>query len=218
MTAVDELTLTENEMKVTLLRKLHAATKAIGSIEKGSRNEFHKYQYASIEDIVLGTREQLLEHGLLILAGQRKTSERTRQTNQGESVVTTIDVTFSIFDTETGYSLELDWLGRGDDPADKGVSKALTDARKTFLIQQLNIARGDDTEADSSTDERSYGQRSGTVSMIDLAKGLSDAQLNRALVAVGLPATQKPFGSFTRVPEEFQQSLGIELARIREAG
>lgn len=219
MTAIDELTLSHIEMKVALLTKLHAATKAIGAIEKGSENTFHHYKYASIEDIVTGTREQLLEHGLLILAGKSAHEERMRQTNQGESTVTTVELTFSIFDIETGYSLELAWMGRGDDPADKGVAKAMTDARKTFLVQQLNIARGDDTEADPSTDERSgYRSTSGTVNMVADAKSLSDAQLNRALVALGLPAAQKPFGAFTRIPAELEDAMRTELLGQRGDG
>jgi hypothetical protein len=215
MSALEEPTLTEAEMKVALLRKLHAATRDIEAIEKASENAFHHYRYAGIEEIVNGTRDHLLAHDLIVLAGQSQTSERQRQTNQGESVVTTIELAFSIFDVETGYALELPWIGRGDDPADKGVSKALTDARKTFLIQQLNIARGDDTESDSSTDERSYSGGGETANMIADAKGLTDAKLNRALVAVGLPASQKPFGAFTRVPRDVEAPLRAELEKLR---
>jgi hypothetical protein len=207
MSALEEPTLTEAEMKVALLRKLHAATRDIEAIEKASENAFHHYRYAGIEEIVNGTRDHLLAHDLIVLAGQSQTSERQRQT--------TIELAFSIFDVETGYALELPWIGRGDDPADKGVSKALTDARKTFLIQQLNIARGDDTESDSSTDERSYSGGGETANMIADAKGLTDAKLNRALVAVGLPASQKPFGAFTRVPRDVEAPLRAELEKLR---
>lgn len=216
MTDVETLpgpALTEAEMLVTLLRKLHAATKEIGTIEKGSENAFHHYRYAGIEDIVNGTREHLLNHDLIVLAAAEQMDERQRQTNQGEATVTTVTLYFRIYDIETGYSLQLPWSGRGEDPADKGISKALTDARKTFLIQQLNIARGDDNEADPATDERS--SVSGTVNMIADAKGLSDEKLNRALVAVGLPATAKPFGSFTRIPSELADQLRDELSKLR---
>jgi DNA-binding CsgD family transcriptional regulator len=49
MSALEEPTLTEAEMKVALLRKLHAATKDIEAIEKASENTFHHYRYAGIE-------------------------------------------------------------------------------------------------------------------------------------------------------------------------
>lgn len=202
------------DLKARLLTKLAAAQAAIGVIEKDKRNEFHRYDYASIEAIVLGTREHLLEHGVIVLAGHRELSERTRETNSGPATVTTVRLTFSIFDVETGFALDVDWAGRGEDPADKGIAKALTDARKTFLIQQLNLARGDDTEADPSTDERSSAN--GTVNMVSEAKGLSDAKLNQALVAVGLPASQKPFGSFVRIPKDAVEPIRAELAKARE--
>jgi len=51
--------------------------------------------------------------------------------------------------------------------------------------------------------------------MVADAKGLSDEKLNRALVAVGLPAQQKPFGSFTRVPAEVADQLRTELQALR---
>lgn len=202
--------------RVQLLRKLVAAQKAIGVIEKDKRNEFHRYDYASIEAIVLGTRDHLLQHGLLVLAGQSKLSERQRQTSQGEATVTTVDLTFEIYDVDTGFSITIEWSGRGEDPADKGIAKALTDARKTFLIQQLNLARGDDTEADSSTDERSSGA-TGTVNMIAEARGLSDTQLNHVLVGNGLPAQQKPFGAFARIPEGIVAPVRADLEKQRAA-
>jgi hypothetical protein len=92
-------------------------------------------------------------------------------------------------DAETGEALEIPWVGRGEDPADKGVSKALTDARKTFLIQQLNLQRGDDTEADEKHRPAPRAGRqsspTGSVNMSDDAKGLTNAQLNAALVSPG---------------------------------
>lgn len=225
MTAVADVELTEAEMLVSLLGKLHAATKDIEAIGKGSENSFHHYRYAGIEDIVNGTRDHLLAHGLLVLAAREDMDERQRQTNQGEATVTTVHLTFRIYDVETGFSLELPWSGRGEDPADKGVSKALTDARKTFLIQQLNIARGDDTEADPTTDERSYNtgssyggggaQTSDTGNLIAEAKGLSDEQLNHVLTVAGLPAAKSPFGSFARVPGPSVEAVRAALKEVR---
>jgi hypothetical protein len=205
---------TDRELRTQLLAKLADVQRDVGVIEKDKRNEFHRYDYASIEAIVLGTRDHLLERGLVVLAGRRSLSERQRQTSQGEATVTTVDLTFEIFDVETGFSIAFDWFGRGEDPADKGIAKALTDARKTFLIQQLNLARGDDTEGDPATDERSSAN--GAVNMVAEAKGLSDAKLNHVLVAVGMPAQQKPFGAFTRIPKEAVEPIRAELAKARE--
>ena len=50
--------------------------------------------------------------------------------------------------------MECEWAGQGDDPADKGLGKAYTNAIKTFLREQFLIPQGDDPEADERTDAR----------------------------------------------------------------
>jgi hypothetical protein len=198
----------------SLLLKLLAVQAAVDRVEKDSENTFHHYKYTSIEGVVQATRDALIEQKVLIFAGEESTQDRQRQTNQGEATVTTVHLTYTIVDAESGEKLVIPWLGRGEDPADKGVSKALTDARKTFLIQQLNLIRGDDTEADASTDERSYGA-SDTVNLIAEAKGLRDDALNRVLVAAGLPAAQKPFGSFARIPNAAADRVRADLQKLK---
>jgi hypothetical protein len=205
-----------------LYARILAATKAIGIVEKDGRNAFHKYDYSSIEGVVGAVREQLLDHGILLFAGQEALSERQRVTREGEATVTTIELTFRFVDAATGETLAIPWVGRGEDPADKGVAKALTDARKTFLIQQLNLQRGDDTEADDATDRRTYSNAgapvsspNGTVNLSDDVKGMTNAQLNAALVSVGLPAAEKPWGSFLRVPSEHVPALREAVQRER---
>lgn len=213
MTATLEEPTVQQDMLVLLLSKIAKAQAGIEAIEKDGTNKAQSYSYSSIEAIVKGTRAHLIDHGLVILAAQVHVEDEGRDTRQGRSNVTTVDVVFRIYDTETGYSLELPWKGRGDDPADKGLSKALTDARKTFLLQQLNIARGDDTEADEGTDAR-YSV-TGTVNLIDRARGLSNEQLNRALVKNGLSAQPNPFGAFAKIPEEVAEQVAMDLQEMK---
>jgi hypothetical protein len=221
VTALAEAPLEEQLAQApNLLLKLIAVQAAVGTVEKDGENTFHHYSYVSIEGIVLATRDALIAQKILILASEESTDERQRQTREGEATVTTVHLNYTIIDAETGEKLVIPWLGRGEDAADKGVSKALTDARKTFLIQQLNIARGDDTEADDSTDRRGSGSGSGgggAVNMIADAKGLSDAQLNHVLVSLNLPAAQKPFGAFTRIPAELEGDARAKLQELRDA-
>ena len=126
---------------------------------------------------------------------------------------------FSFVDVHSGERLDIPWAGRGDDPADKGLAKAFTDARKTFIVQQLNLRRGDETEADPKTDERVYSQGAqnggDTVNLTDLAKGLSDAQLNHVLVASGIQAQQKPWSTFMRIPTAAADQVRADLAKVR---
>jgi hypothetical protein len=173
-----------------LLRKLCEAAQAVGPVDKDKRNEFHHYDYASAEAVLNATREELLSRGVLVIGAEVKVEERLRATtNAGETAITTVHLLFSVFDADTGERLEIPWLGRGEDPMDKGVSKALTSAKKTFLRELLSLPYGqDDPEADTGSDQRAYGQP--TVNLVAEAKGLRDEQLNQILVANGLDARQ----------------------------
>lgn len=212
MTALEEPP-GEIQIQTSLLQKILEAAKAVGVIEKDKRNAFHKYDYASIETIAAATGQELLSRGVLLIAAEDETTDRQRQTNQGEATVTTVKLSFRFIDVETGESLTIPWVGRGEDPADKGVSKALTDARKTFLIQQLNLVRGDDPEGDPKTDQRSSPNAG--IDLTDLAKGLTTAQLNEVLVAVGYQAVEKPWSLYGRIPPEKADEFRTRLAQAR---
>lgn len=203
----------EIEIAPTLLGKLVAAAAAVDTIGKDGRNAYHKYDYTSIEAIVKATRLELLNRGVLVTSGLDHVDERERQTREGVSIVTTAHLIFTVFDAESSERLEIPWAGQGDDPADKGLSKAITDARKTFLLVLLNIARGDDTEADDATDQRGSGSGGG-VNLTDAARGLNNQQLNQALVAAGLAAEAKPWGAFMRIPPEHADAVSRALSEI----
>jgi hypothetical protein len=200
-------------VKPRLLAKLVEAAAAVGEVEKDKRNAFHKYDYSSIEAVVKAVRLELLNRGVLISPSLDHVDLRTRATREGESVITTAHMIFTVFDAESGEQLQMQWAGQGDDPADKGLSKAITDARKTFLLVLLNLARGDDTEGDDATDQRASAN--GGVNMTDEARGLNNQQLNQALVAAGLPAQDKPWGAFMRVPSDAVENVRTALREYR---
>lgn len=215
MTAIAE---TPGEIQVapqSIFQRLLDAAKAIGVVEKDQRNRFHNYDYASIEGIVDAVHDALLDRGVLWLAGTEGYEDRQRTTREGEATVTTVQVLFTFIDVNTGERAELSWIGRGDDPAGQGLAKALTDARKTFIVQQLNLRRGDDPESDARPDQPD--QSSGpTANLIADARGLSNEMLNRALVKHGLPAQQAPFGAFTRIPSEVAAEMSNTLAELHK--
>jgi hypothetical protein len=217
---------TSAQMEVALLQKLLAAALAIDSIDKDGTNKFHAYSYASAESYLFTCRKELLSRGVLILGAQTGTSERMRDTSQGESAITTVGMIFKVYDTETGFALEIPWAGRGEDPMDKGLSKGLTNAIKTFLRQQLLLPTGDDPEADASTDERArtssgtpYGQARtgaavGTTNLVNEARGLSDDALSAVLEANGIDTGgRSPFGFFARIPDALVDSVRDALAK-----
>jgi hypothetical protein len=101
----------------------------------------------------------------------------------------------------------------------KGGETAITTVHKLFLRQQFLIPWGnDDIEADEGSDARAGvpGARE-TVDLIAKARGMSNAVLNEALVAGGLPAQQgNPFATFMRIPAESAEAVEAYLDGHRE--
>jgi len=194
-----------------LIAKLAEVALEVESITKGGYNQAQKYRFVAADDVIADLRGPLLTRGVLVFGGVKSITERQRTTaSGGETTISTVEVDFTFTDVRTGEELTLPWVGRGEDPMDKGLSKALTQAIKTFCRQQFLLPWGnEDPEADEGTDARA-GVATDTVNMIENARGLSNAQLNAALVRAGLSAAEKPFGVFTRVPSE-------AAARVREA-
>jgi len=130
-------------------------TATVEGVTKDGRNTFHGYDYTTAETILRAIRNPLAENGLALMPSLDSIEERTIKTAKGgESTITTVWVTFKLVDSETGQEAEMRWAGQGDDPADKGLGKAYTNAIKTFLREQFLLPQGDDPEADKRTDER----------------------------------------------------------------
>jgi hypothetical protein len=86
-------------------------------------------------------------------------SERDFLTPRGKtSTLTTVEFTMRFLDAETSEVLECSWVGCGDDPADKGLYKAMTGAMRTFLRDFFLLPQGDDPEFDKKADERGAGR------------------------------------------------------------
>ena len=141
--------------EIGLYAKLAAITAELGYVEKDGTNDFQRYKYTSAEAMLAAIRRPLSAHGIALMPSVTALGEREYETSKGKaSVITTAHVTFTLVDGATGEKHECCWAGQGDDPGDKGLGKAYTNAIKTFLRQQFLIPQGDDPEADASTDRR----------------------------------------------------------------
>lgn len=144
---------------MTETRKLHAKLAEIvaevSGVEKDGTNTFHKYSYTSAEAMLRALRGPLAARQIALLPSVTDLAERDITTAGGKtSTITTVRVSFTFVDGETGETHVCEWAGQGDDPADKGLGKAYTNAIKTFLREVFLIPQGDDPEADTRTDER----------------------------------------------------------------
>lgn len=124
-----------------LYAKIARITSAMKRVPKTGRNTFHKYDYATESDIVDAIRTAMGEEKLAIIPSVDRT-ERV------EPDITRLFMTFTVACGDTGSSIALQWIGDGQDKADKGVYKAYTGAEKYFLMKLFLVATGDDPEND----------------------------------------------------------------------
>jgi len=121
-----------------LFGKLLETAKNIPEIQKSGYNSFHDYRYATEEDIVKPIRDALYKNGIMLF------SNVDELTVQGD--ITTVKMTFTFHDTETGESASFTWYGQGQDKGDKGPYKAQTGALKYFLLKTFLIPTATDPE------------------------------------------------------------------------
>ncbi|MGD0387273.1 MAG: ERF family protein, partial [Solirubrobacteraceae bacterium] len=139
-----------------LYAKLAQVTAELGYVRKDGRNDFQNYAFMSAEALLAAVRGPLAARNIVLMPALTALSEREYSTSKGKaSVITTAHVTFTLVDGDSGERHECAWAGQGDDPGDKGLGKAYTNAIKTFLRGQLLIPQGDDPEADAGADRRS---------------------------------------------------------------
>jgi hypothetical protein len=220
--APDQAALPEGAIMVQppgLYAKIAQVVTEVGEVAKTGTNEFHGYKYVTAETILTALRKPLAEKKVALLSSVTGIEERAYKTSRGnESIITTVHVDFTFVDGATGEMHKCSWAGQGDDPADKGLGKAYTNAIKTFLREQFLLPQGDDPESDKQTDERA-GQRSesgpprrsgtegATSDQLDYLRdlvrkaGWTAGTLRGQLVAVGVTDVEdieKALGSLTK--------------------
>lgn len=135
---------------MSLLSKLLQVATAIPEINKTGYNSFHDYKYVTEEDIVKPVRELLYKNNVLLFTSV----EDVRQENE----LTTLIMTFTFYDVDSGESMSFKWVGQGADKGDKGVYKAQTGALKYFLLKTFLIPTATDPENSKLEDNSKYDE------------------------------------------------------------
>lgn len=134
---------------MSIQEKLSTIQKSVKSVKKTGYNNFQKYAYAQIQDILEALRPHL--NGLTLTqsahSGKSSIVDRSDAYYSECSVV----ITTTLTDTETNESVSVDALGYAlDKNSDKATYKALTGGRKYGLLMLFNLdTDGDDPEKDS---------------------------------------------------------------------
>lgn len=135
----------------TLATALRSAQQDIaGGVHKGSTNSFHKYEYASAEDMMKAARAVLLAHGLVASRGSWSLGELCGNIVAKMTMNLRHAPTGEMIDYQTEYPVIPD-KGR---PLDKALNAALTTSMAYWLRDLLLIPRVDE-EVDTRDDRDS---------------------------------------------------------------
>ena len=156
-----------------LAKKFVEVMRECSHVVKTGTNDFHRYKYATANDVLEKVNASLTRHGIASVVTPALLSVQEVTTAKGNTErLATVEVTVTLIDSESGESFAIKGLGSGQDTGDKSLAKAQTMALKYAYLASLAIATGDDPEADSKTDEATtYSQKSsGTASIPTAAK------------------------------------------------
>ena len=148
------------------LTGIHAKLAYIkGSVKppvKTGNNTFHKYTYVTELDVLEVIKPLLHEHSINYSISFSDIIERSKEaTNARGEVKTTNSVTVKATltltdgDDPTSFTVS-ESFGSAEDTGDKAVYKAMTGASKYVLLKEFGLASGDDPEAHTFEDCRSF--------------------------------------------------------------
>lgn len=122
---------------VELLAEVEREVKAVG---KGDRNDFHKFMFRGVDRVINAVAPALRRHGIVgpvpELVDLQSRDSATEKGKTAREVTVTVSYTYY---GPAGDSLSGSVPGEAQDTGDKAVSKAMSVAYRTWLIQSLNL-------------------------------------------------------------------------------
>lgn len=159
---VDEKDLTyEHDAAGTghLVERLARVTAAMSRIPKRGYNQSQNYAFVAHSDVLDAVRPALAAEGVSFASTivECEATPEGRKTDKGAQWCmwrVKVEMTFHCYwypfegahGAPGSEEQQSSWLGFAQDYSDKGASKALTSAIKTFLIQQFLVSTGDDPD------------------------------------------------------------------------
>ena len=148
----------EPEAVAALAGKILRVASGVRGVEKSGRNNFHKYDYVTENDLLNAVVPGLEDEGVMVVTSTTSQMVVETKTKKGDTEFLTLVTTAHTFiDGENGAQITVYSQGQGSDKGDKGVYKAITGANKYFLYKSFLKAAGDDPEGDASVDKRRNG-------------------------------------------------------------
>jgi hypothetical protein len=131
----------------SLFAALLEAQRAIGSVGKDSRNDFHKYRYVSAEAMISACRAALSDGGLTV---RRRSWELT---SDGLFVVSKFEIAYALTGESTVDTVPWAIVVEKGKPADKALASALTTSLSYWLRDLLLLPREEEDAMDQRNDK-----------------------------------------------------------------
>ena len=139
----------EQTLQAKLARKKNRVIRQVQGIRKTGYNEYDEYAYVQEAEVLRCLRSALSKAGLSLGVAA---CDVLRSDAVPEGVNYTFRLTFTLTDTQTGYSEQVPWLAMGADTGDKAVCKAYTSGVKYFLLKTFLLPTDDDIEQGPAAD------------------------------------------------------------------
>lgn len=137
-----------------LLTAYNNVMKAVGYVKKGSRNDFHKYSYASEGELLNVLRPAMVENGLILVPSLANDPHIDEYGNTHLVMEYTL---MHVSGEQWPEKIRIPGCGNDRNTkggvGDKGAYKAMTGANKYALFKLFQIATGDDPEVAGTGDD-----------------------------------------------------------------
>ena len=124
-----------------LRQKLFNVQQAVQKVEKGGTNNFSKYEYARLGDVLAALRPLLKQEALVIYQSHSVEQSGFQEYEDGTKYSVASVVCYTVVvDTESGEELKIQTPGFAvDKNGDKAVYKAITGSRKYGLTSLFGL-------------------------------------------------------------------------------
>lgn len=132
----------------SIFAKMHAIMTEIGAIGKDGTNDFQKYKFRGISQVVDALQPMLVKHGVIMIPQYSGLQLHT----QDKGYTATCNLQLGFISVEDGTNMFFASVGQGADSGDKAANKAMTAAFKYALCHGLAIREsevGEDADSDS---------------------------------------------------------------------
>jgi ERF superfamily len=130
--------MTEETKTPTMVERLVAVQTEVGAVGKGDRNNAQGFNFRGIDAVLNAVSGPLRKHGVLVYPRLVSLDKGTASTAKG-STMNTVVVTVDYIFTDGVDKIVVNVPGEAFDSGDKAVSKAMSVAYRTALIQTLSL-------------------------------------------------------------------------------